>query len=184
MNDDKLIQVETKKIVYMPENDGIDHINIWVRGKTELGRMLAHFYESPFEHPFYGSFNSMEGFWHFIRNKEHDDRLRSLSGMAAKNLGKEQNCCRIENFTEIINAANYYKIEQNARLKEMFVESTLPFTMYYLFTPKGDAEGHSDQVITNASHNWIVKGFEDNHTLMHYDCRPSFNDYKALRPEI
>ena len=48
---------------YKPLNDGVDHINIYSRGKTQLGRMLSNFYLSPFNHPVYGGFNTVEGFY-------------------------------------------------------------------------------------------------------------------------
>ncbi|EKD22616.1 MAG: putative phage protein, partial [uncultured bacterium] len=92
------------------DDDGVTHINLWINGRTRLGKMLAHFYESPFVHPYFGPFNSMEGFWHYIQNKERDDALRSLSNMAAKNYAKGMTWCRVEDFHKIIMAANYYKI--------------------------------------------------------------------------
>lgn len=33
---------------FLKENDGIDHINIYSKGKTELGCLLSNFAFSPF----------------------------------------------------------------------------------------------------------------------------------------
>ena len=61
---------DAPSIQFNPEDDGITHINIWFQGKTELGRMLSHFYELPFTHPFFGDFKTMEGLWRYIQNKD------------------------------------------------------------------------------------------------------------------
>lgn len=69
-----------------PENDGITHINIYSKGKTELGRFLSNFTRCPIETED-GHFDSIEGYWYWLSCK--DDRLRTLSGFAAKYLGRE-----------------------------------------------------------------------------------------------
>ena len=56
----------------MPEytdstTDGIDHINIYSKGYTKLGRLLSNFTKSEFTHPIYGHFMSVEGFWYYIK---------------------------------------------------------------------------------------------------------------------
>ena len=162
------------------DDDGITHINIGKNGKTKLGQMLAHFYESPFEHPYFGRFASVEGFWHYVQNKERDDKLRSLSGMAAKNYGKLLTWCYVERFYDIIASANYYKIEQNQELHDLFVESTLPFDLYYLREATGDAEGQGSVLIKLDNYINIIKGFEDNRILMHYGERPPVIDYQSI----
>jgi hypothetical protein len=58
--------------MWIPEEDGVTHINIYSKGKTELGRWLTNFSYSPFNHPEYGKFLSMEGFWYW------DSRPRNL----------------------------------------------------------------------------------------------------------
>ena len=128
--------------------DGVTHINIWILGKTELGKMLAHFYHMPFKHPRLGPFNSMEGLWHYVKTEEKDDTLRALSG---------------------INAANFYKIEQNPRLVQLMVESDLPFEFYYLFGP--------DNIkITPPGYTWLVDGFEEIRRMLKEGRRPADED--------
>ena len=172
-----------------PDRDGIDFINIWFKGKTELGQMLSHFYNSPFEHPYFGPFNSMEGFWHFIQTIEKDNelsvpihynKLRSLSGMAAKNYGKSLTWHKVDQFYEIIEAANYYKIEQNTKLYNMFVSSKLPFEMYFIKKSSGDADGQGEIVIKLENYRWLLNSFEKIRIMMQYDERPKIIDYKAI----
>jgi hypothetical protein len=170
------------------EDDGVTHINIWLHGKTELGRMLSHFYEEVFKHPYYGDFRTMEGLWRYIQNKptteEEEsrglarDKLRYMSGIAAKNLGKSLKWQRLNNFREIIAAANFYKIEQNPKLMKLFTDSTLPFAMYYFHTATGDAAGQGGTCVSLPNYAWLVKSFEDNRTLMQYGERPNFIDYQ------
>jgi hypothetical protein len=174
-------QVETNKII-IPNNDedGIKFINIWFKGKTQVGRMLSHFYESPFIHPYFGPFNSMEGFWHYIQNVERDDALRSMSGMTAKNHGKKLSWHYVDNFHEIINTANFYKIEQNAELKKLVIESELPFTYYYLYEPTADAKGQPDVAITPPGYKWLIDGFEKNREMLKRGVRPEPLDYSSF----
>lgn len=149
--------------IILVENDGIDHINISFKGKVELGRMLSHFYESPFMHPIYGQFKSMEGFWQYIRaspaKPEARDALRDLSGMAAKECGRNLENVYINNFVEIINYANYQKIIQNPKIAEAMTQSVLPFKIYYLHGPE-------DILIHQVRYKWIIDGLEEIRTMI------------------
>lgn len=135
--------------------DGVSHINIYSRGQTELGRMLSHFYRSPFKHPFYGKFNSMEGFWYYVKAAKPDDQLRRLVGFEAKLYGKELPTGPLyDSFYDVIVEANFHKIVQNPRIAQLMVDSTLPFDHYYLFPP-------GPIFVRQAGFEWLVKGFED-----------------------
>lgn len=68
-----------------PETDGINHINIYSKGRTELGRFLSHFAYHPVATYEHGTFDSLEGYWFWL--KYRDDALRELSGYQAKNHG-------------------------------------------------------------------------------------------------
>ena len=46
-----------------PRNDGIDHINVYSKGKTELGRMLTNFAYIPFEYKGI-KYASVEAWWY------------------------------------------------------------------------------------------------------------------------
>lgn len=153
--------------------DGQDHINIWAQGDTELGRLLAHFTFSPFVHPYFGPFNSMEGFWHYIKTEEKDDALRRLHGLEAKKYGKRLTEIRVDNFPEIIKVGNYHKIDQNPRLRELFVASTLPFESYYRHGPGG-------VVIRPESGEWLAEQFDQLRTMMQYCIKPTDPDYSHV----
>ena len=173
--------------IYKREDDGVTHCNIWLHAETKLGRMLSHFYECPFKHPVFGHFASMEGFWQYIQVDEAEtdikekrdlaESLRYLSGMAAKRKRSGLTWRYVDKFHEIINAANYYKIEQNAELKELFINSELPFTYYYLFVPKGELAGMKPRVIVPPNYEWLVEGFEENRRMMREGRTPPTNIY-------
>lgn len=132
--------------------DGVSHINIYSKGQTALGKALSHFHFSPFVHPHYGPFNSMEGFWYYVKSSVKDDQLRVLTGHKAKEYGKKLPAKRRDNFKEVIIEANFHKIEQNARIKEMMIESVLPFDHYYLF-------GNGPVFVRPPGFGWLVDGF-------------------------
>jgi hypothetical protein len=183
MNSPQVNQKNKKKAVPKKGNaqsadtgDGVNHINIWAHGKTELGKLLAHFSHTPFKHPYFGPFNSMEGFWYYIKTEERDDALRRLSGKRAKDLGKQYERKYIKNFHEIIITANFYKIEQNPRIKELMIESTLPFQYYYLY-------GEHQLRIDPPGYEWLVKGFEEIRTMLKEGRRPPDLDYSAFNKD-
>ena len=71
-----------------PKEDGVSHINVWSRGTTDLGRDLSNFAHTPFVHPRYGPFQSVEGFWYWLSTGQKEIKLRHLWGYLAKEEGK------------------------------------------------------------------------------------------------
>src|SRR5690554_2616552 len=72
-----------------PEVDGIDHINIYSKAKTELAKFLTNFSYSPIDTED-GHFNSIEAHWYWLGTDHPDkDKLRKLSGFKAKQTGRE-----------------------------------------------------------------------------------------------
>ena len=72
-----------------PDNDGVDHVNIYSRGKTKLGKFLSNFANTPISLP-EGDFQSIEGYWHYLGVPDGipgKETLKHLSGYKAKELG-------------------------------------------------------------------------------------------------
>ena len=44
--------------------DGMTHINVYSKGKTEIGRWLSNFAYSPIDLGNEGYFSSIEGYWY------------------------------------------------------------------------------------------------------------------------
>lgn len=70
-----------------PSNDGRTHLNIYSKARTELGRFLSNFHRCSIVTED-GPFMSIEGYWYWLGCK--DDKLRTLSGYAAKAYGRLQ----------------------------------------------------------------------------------------------
>lgn len=125
-----------------PNEDGLTHINIYSKGKTELGRLLSNFAHTPFVHPKYGKFASIEGFWYWITTDSRNplrDNLRLFWGWKAKEAGRELRGLdwpKGKNFEAEIKIAMMSKIASNPRLKELLKESELPFEHYYVYGNK------------------------------------------------
>lgn len=161
---------------YNKATDGIDHINISPQGRTELGVLLAHYTESHFVHEYLGPFDSMEGYWYYVKSAVPDDKLRSLSGKQAYLYGKELPAIRRQFFREIIKDGNYFKISQNDRLRELFAASELPLTQYYNY-------GAHSIAINPKTMPWLVPDFEQLREMFRYDVEhkiTSYDDYQKV----
>lgn len=128
-------------IDYKPQNDGVDHINVYSKGKTRLGVLASNFAHTPFKHPEHGHFASMEGFWYWLMlNKQFND-LRSLYGYRAKQYGiakrAEASAAVLDTntaeFRMEIKKALLCKFEQHDETRELLRESTLPLIHYYFW---------------------------------------------------
>lgn len=121
---------------YLPENDGVDHINVSQHGKTQLGMMLDNLADVQFTHPDYGRFRTVEGFYWWLVSGKKVQEFRDCDGRDALEMGK-----RFHNdphhlsgrlFNQVANAI-YLKVMQNPGLKRMLRESTLPITCYVTY---------------------------------------------------
>lgn len=135
-----------------PNEDGINHINIYSKSKTELGRFLSNFYESKIDLGIDGIFNSVEGYWYWLSS--HDDKLRTLSGFAAKKYGRSIK--RFKSFSEdefrlLIKRAIFRKIVSNPYFYKQLKNSTLPLKHYYTF---------NNVKCVDAGFSWIVEFIE------------------------
>lgn len=123
------------------ENDGIDHINTYSKSRTDLGRLLTNFAHSPFVHPYYGKFESMEGFWYFIKTGACFDVFKNVEGFKAKQLGKkyapsadyEDSIDISEVFKDKIKTALRLKLKQNKHILWQLISTDLPLAHYYVY---------------------------------------------------
>ena len=133
----------------MEDIDGIHHINIYSKGKTEIGRWLSNFTYCPIQTE-NGWFNSIEGYWYWIATLV--DPLRELHGFAAKKLGKES-----EKILEVSDEVFRSKIRKALDLKlktspKWVVEQVnLPLKHYYDYGGKR---------VETEKHHWIVEHLE------------------------
>jgi hypothetical protein len=126
----------------VPENDGVDHINVYSKGLTQLGRDLSNFAPIGFNHPQYGCFASMEAYYHWVKTGMVCEELRPLFGYWAKQAAKDLPVVPHDNFESIISEGLRCKVLQNDFLAESLKASTAPLVHYYNYggrvvTPKG-----------------------------------------------
>jgi predicted NAD-dependent protein-ADP-ribosyltransferase YbiA (DUF1768 family) len=123
-----------------PENDGVDHINVYSKGKTGLGRALSNFSHAPFD-CVDGHFESVEGYWYWLTCTHPDrDKLRDVYGYQAKALGRELRGQdwpeETASFRRKVCAAILCKLKQNQWIFDKLDESNLPLVHYYVYGTK------------------------------------------------
>lgn len=145
-------------MLYLPEQDGITHINVYSRGATEIGRMLSNFYYSPFIYQPYGKFNSVEGFWYWWFTGQQHEQFRVLSGWGAKQEGKKYRDDRIDKSggisdedKRVVLEAIRCKLRQNKIIQVKLKQSCLPFSHYYAY---------GDKVVRLPEYDWMLDEFE------------------------
>ena len=126
--------------------DGVDHINIYSKGKTKLGKFLTNFEKYNISIPDDGDFESIEGYWYWLTRQ--DDQLRNLYGFQAKKVGKS--LPKVKEYTDKdfktkIRHACWIKLITSQYVDE-FRNSKLPFKHYYVYGDK----------IVEAGYEWIV----------------------------
>lgn len=119
---------------FLPEDDGITHINVYSQGKTQLGQLLSNFAYTPFTHPEHGSFLCIEGWWYWIMTG--DEALRKTNGFKSKQLGKTLQVVRKHPTPEELRVAYIAKLEQHSIIKKLLQENTLPLAHYYVYGGK------------------------------------------------
>jgi len=126
-----------------PDTDGIDHINIYSKSRTELGRLLSNFAYSPIVLPEDGSFSSIEGYWYWLLcDSPSRDRLRTLFGFGAKEMGRHlqspdwPSSVDLESFKVKIEKALFKKAESSPLIQGLLSRNRLPFSHYYVYNEK------------------------------------------------
>lgn len=153
-------------IPFDPNTDGVTHINIYSKGKTELGRLLSNFAHTPFKHREHGHFSSIEGFWYWLSTGKKYDDLRSLYGFKAKEAGliirkkSDQSSYSMDptssEFQSEIKGAILQKIEQTPSLAEMLRINQLPLTHYYCW-----GNGDNYKITFPHQYTWITEYIAD-----------------------
>jgi len=119
--------------------DGVDHINISLTGATRLGQLLSFSSNVRLEHPYFGHFSTMNGFWGYLTSPTRDERFRKLSGGMCRKLSKELPRLKLRNIKYLLKTAEWMRINGNKELVELIKDNTLPFISYYSDGDKGSA---------------------------------------------
>lgn len=146
-----------------PHKDGIDHINVYSKGRTKIGRDLSNFAHTPFTHKKHGHFESVEGLWYYLVSGCQFEQLRKLHGFNAKKEGREcvnkiewnENLTESEDFKEDIKEGIRQKLRENKNiLKELCETNKLPLEHYYVYYSKKDENKYT---IRKTGYPWIME---------------------------
>ena len=139
---------------YGPDGDGSDHINIYSKGATSLGRALTNMSAIPVDIPDVGMFNTMENYWHWLATGGIHEKLREVGPFEAKKLVKSYPKVVNPNFIDLIKEALIQRFYQGPpEVIRAFVRSTKPFAHYYHYG--------TDESVMYTRHDWLVKFFEE-----------------------
>ncbi len=123
--------------MWNPNEDGLTHINVYSKGRTELGRWLSNFAYAPFNHPSDGYFASVEAYWYWLSTSHPQrDELRSLHGYAAKQRGRALRGAdwpKLPDFEWRIKFVIWLKCCTYPQMLNALQASTLPFSHYYVY---------------------------------------------------
>ena len=130
--------------------DGIDHINIYSKGVTYVGRALSNFSAHDVITTD-GTFSSIEGYWYWLgATGPRREELRRAVGWEAKKLGRELRAADWSAdpvFKLKIANAMIAKLIMHRSLFDAFKTATLPFRHYYVY---------GDKVVEPEDGRWIV----------------------------
>jgi hypothetical protein len=135
------------------EDEGVKHINTYSRSRTQLGRNLSNFARTPFNHPKYGKFNSVEGAWFWWKTGKLHDRLKLMSGNRAKEEGSKLiprswrgQEITTDEFIQFIKECLQCKLRENTHILMELIATDLPLEHYYVV---------GDHILNKPKYKWI-----------------------------
>lgn len=142
--------------------DGVDHLNVFSRGRTQLGQDLSNFAHIAINHPKYGFFASLEAYWYWISTGKRHEELRRLYGSTAKTAGIRHNPVKVDEaeFVNLIQDGLRLKVAQNPKLRDALKKSTLPLRHYFVY-------GNNPPVVREQrKHMWQMQCLENIRTAL------------------
>ena len=136
---------------FKPENDGFDHINVYSKSRSKLGRMLSNFAHTPFTLKDI-KFESMESWWYWTKmnninkavlfpefSQEQLDEIRTLIGKEAKEYFRSIHKGDTSEFSpdkSELKEAYLQKLAEHPEIEKMLFENKLPIDHYYMMFNK------------------------------------------------
>ena len=156
------------------EGDGIDHINIYNYGITDLGRTLHPSSLLAFEHDIFGRFNSISAFWDFIETAGRDDRFRFLPHSVRLETKRKMEQIKVPYLHFMVLDACWQRIRSYELLMKALKNIDLPFDSYKL---NGDMK-----IPQRMNHvEWLVEGLDFIRTALKKDQVPNFVRWSSQR---
>jgi hypothetical protein len=156
-----------KIVTPSPKNwkeDGIDHINIYSKAGTELGKFLSNNTKTPFRHRIFGKFKCVDGFWWYITSVERDDYIRGLDGYQLQNFKRKLTLRNVKNFKAMVIDTIWQKIKQHQSYAKLLKESDLPLDCYSI----------NDYGVLHRPtyYRWLLSGLEELRTALKENREP------------
>lgn len=157
--------------------DGMDHINVWNNGKTDLGRMLSMEYEHRISVPVYGKFASVFALWVYLTTKGHSDELRTMPEHMLRAWVKKRRAADMEfsfPYLEFICAqAMVDVIKNNDALRWALIDSDKATLASYIEM--------REQTVTHPNAKWWLPALNLIRTQLQADLEP---DVSALAGDL
>ena len=136
---------------FLPEGDGIDHVNVYSKSRSKLGRTLSNFAHTPFTLG-ENRFETVESWWYWTKmnkinaanlfptfTEEQMIEMKSKIGKEAKtmfrNLYKDDSSSYSPTKDEL-KAAYLQKLLEHPEIEKLLLENNLPLAHYYMMFSK------------------------------------------------
>lgn len=156
----------------VPAKDGVDHINIYSKGKTSLGRALTNMFQFTFEYNGC-TFHSVEQAWHYFKfldiNPLVAQHILSLENSydclkyaRANSVPETVAFVQTDAFRNRIKDVIITRLQADDALRVQLKNSVLPFKHYFVY----GADAVRDQ---SDKYSWLIQIFEDLRTELQFE---------------
>lgn len=181
---DDLADVQRKLPLWnpgIPMDENVNHINVSIQSRSDLGKALHPDFNLPWTHPEFGEFLSIRAFWQFILGEKADDRLRTMHSRELKEYAQNRRGMtprsQMPNFQALTLIATYYRIQSLPGLKEMLMDSHLGLDSYQPANREGPAR-------RNEFASWFIPGLEIIRFALLKSEKPNFSDFMDARQTV
>lgn len=159
--------------------DGVDHINISLNAKTDLGRFLSERNSVSFTHPLFGPFKTVTGLEAWLIT-DQDDIFRNLVNSRVHQLQKTKTRNKAHNvrFHQLV--ATWIKICSSPNYARALKDQPLPLEKYYV-------DPVSKINIRDVNARWFVPGLMELQNALIEDRAPDlerFLDNKGIQADM
>ena len=145
-------------VVCDPSLDGVTHINVYSRAKTELGVALTNMSNHGINIPEIGYFCNLEGYWWWRSTGCMYPVFKTLNAFEARKKGKTLKRVPTDDFEEKIKEALTIKVRSSKWIQDELhnPNNALPLTHYYVYG------NYPDCVVRPANGSlWIIDHLEE-----------------------
>lgn len=166
------------------DGDGLDHINIYLDPKTELGSILSPFTIRPFISPFFGRFNSRQGLYFYLLSTNGHEAFRTMDPKNMRTYARKFVSIQpfAANLKYFMTRALWLQIANNERAIELIKDNQLPFDAYYSYLHRDGAV--VTKVLSRPTHNaiWMIQSVKEIVAAIKEGREPNFEQF-IDRPE-